>query len=275
MALTLGCLCSPVNPTKVRRPPHSGLSSRHVRPITPRTSNDGRVLRPVRSRDGGHDASPTEETRRGRPSSHAPIRAGRTNLGSRPPPLGRNEAVRPRDRARSRPLRQRPLNRETLSEQLAPLSPPQRTTNHPEQTIERSKHDSQTNPEKDDARIDDESLHHEAHGTSASMTTTMKPAPGPHTTRVIERPGKWNTIAKTHFQSDLSNLVGWYVAVSPRHAISHNVNTVLLQCALNLLNLLLIHTTNANATVNLTITVLNNFKLKRDTVQAKNDFPAQ
>lgn len=72
--------------------------------------------------------------------------------------------------------------------------------------------------------------------------------------------------------------VGWvdqYVAVSHCHAISHNVNTVLLQCAPNLFNLLLIHTTNANATVDITITVLNNFEIKRDTVQTKNDFPAQ
>lgn len=57
--------------------------------------------------------------------------------------------------------------------------------------------------------------------------------------------------------------------------VSHNVNTVLLQCAPNLFNLLLIHTTNANATVDITITVLNNFELKRDTVQAKNYLSAQ
>ena len=57
--------------------------------------------------------------------------------------------------------------------------------------------------------------------------------------------------------------------------VSHNVNTALLQCAPNLFNLLLVHTTNANTTVNITLTVLKNFELKRDTVQTKNDFPAQ
>lgn len=57
--------------------------------------------------------------------------------------------------------------------------------------------------------------------------------------------------------------------------ISHNVNTVLLQCAPNLLNVPLIHASNTNATVNLSVTVLNNFELKTDTVQTKNDFPAQ
>ena len=75
--------------------------------------------------------------------------------------------------------------------------------------------------------------------------------------------------------SDLSNLVGWCVAVSHCHTVSHNVNTALLQRAPNLLNLLLIHTTNANTTVNLAVAVLHNFELKHDTVQPKNDFPAQ
>lgn len=82
-------------------------------------------------------------------------------------------------------------------------------------------------------------------------------------------------VAESYFRSDLSRWVGWYVAASHYHAISHNVNTVLLQRAPNLLNLLLAHTTNANATVNLTVTVLHNFELKRDTVQAENDLPAQ
>ena len=115
----------------------------------------------------------------------------------------------------------------------------------------------------------------EADRASASATTTRKPMLRAHTTRVIERPGKWNAVAKTHFQSNLSHWTYWYVAVSPCHAISHNVNTVLLQCAPNLFNLLLIHTSNANAAVDITITVLNNFELKRDTVQTKNDFPTQ
>lgn len=82
---------------------------------------------------------------------------------------------------------------------------------------------------------------------------------GAHATRVIERPRKRNTVAKTHFQSDLSNLVDWYVVISHCRTVSHNINTMLLQYALNRLNILLIHTTNANAAVNLAVTILNNF----------------
>lgn len=230
-----------------------------------------------------------QATRSGRPSSHVSIRAERSTPDSRTPPLGRNETIRyrpnrplsrnetirPRDRAQNRTLRDGPLNRETLSDRLAPLAIPQRTTDRPEQTVERGEHDSQTSPEDDDARVDDEPFHHEADRAKAGMTTTRKPAAGPHATRVVERARERNTVAKTHFQSDLSNLVGWCVAVSHLHAISHNVNAVLLQCAPNLLNLLLIHTTNTNTTVNLAVTVLHNFKLKRDALQTKNDFPAQ
>lgn len=84
---------------------------------------------------------------------------------------------------------------------------------------------------------------------------------GAHATRVIERARKRDTVAKTHFQCDLSGWVGWHVA-GLCHTVSHNVNTILLQCAPNLFNLLLIHTTNTNATINLTVTVLHNFKLK-------------
>lgn len=47
--------------------------------------------------------------------------------------------------ARSRPLREGPLNREALSDRLALLPVPQRAVDRPEQTIERSKHDSQAN----------------------------------------------------------------------------------------------------------------------------------
>lgn len=230
----------------------------------------------MRSRDGGYDVSPWEETHRaprsGRPNSHAPIQAERSTLDSRALPLSRNEAIRDRP---NRPLRQRPLNRKTLSDPPTLLTPPQRTTNPPEHTIERSKRDSQTNTEENNARVDDEPFHREAHGTSASVTTTRKPALWPHTTRVVERTGERDTVAENHFQSNISSWMGWYAAVSPCHAISHNVNTVLLQCAPNLFNLLLIHTSNANATVNLTVTVLHNFDLKRDTIQAENYLPAQ
>lgn len=293
MALTLGRRCSPVHPTRVRRPPQSGgVGSRRRHPITPRTSDDGphMAASSVPCDHETENTMPVLQKRRGG-SLHVPIRAerparrgqplpcnGRPTSGdayrSRNGPLGRNETIRPQDRARSRPLRQRPLNRETLSDRPTPLTIPQRTADHPEQTIERSKHDGQTSPKDDDAWVDDEPLHHEAHRTSASATTTRKPMLEPHTARVIERPGKWNTVAKTHFQSNLSCWTYWYVAGLCR-TVLYDVNTVLLQCAPNLLNLLLIYTTNANAAVNLTVTVLHNFKLKRDTIQAKNDFPAQ
>lgn len=169
-------------------------------------------------------------------SSHVPIRAKRSALYSRthPPgrdetigyrlnrPPGRDETIRPQDRARSRPLRQRPLNRETLNDRLTPLTIPQQTTNHPEQPIERSKHDSQTNPEENDARIDDEPLHHEAHGTSASVTTTRKPMLRAHTARVVERARERDTVAESHFNATFH--VGWVdmlpAPVAPSHTTS-------------------------------------------------------
>lgn len=106
-----------------------------------------------------------------------------------------------------------------------------------------------------------------------------RPTPDSHTLPLVRnetvRARKRDTVAESHFQSNISCWMGWYVAVSPCHAISHNVNIILLQSAPNLLNLLLIHTTNTNAAVNLAVTILHNFKLKRDTVQTKNDVPAQ
>lgn len=154
------------------------------------------------------------------PSSHAPIRAERSTLYSRAPPLSRNEtigdrlnrppdrneAVRPRDGTPSRPLWQWPLNRETLSDRLAPLPVPQRTADHPEQPIERGEQDDEARPEENDARIDDEPFHHETHGTSASVTTARKPIPRPHTARIVERARERNAIAESHF--DLTFQVG-------------------------------------------------------------------
>lgn len=96
-----------------------------------------------------------------------------------------------------------------------------------------------------------------------------------HPNHPIERAGKRDAVTKRHFQSNLSSQMGWYVIAVLCYTVSHNVNTMLLQHAPNLFNLLLIHTSNANATVDITITVLNNFELKRDTVQAKNYLPAQ
>lgn len=211
------------------RPPHRGETSATIwgvgsRPVSPPPPEHRvmshtwscpppRAITKRRTRcqsDGRNSPSPKS----GHPSSHTPIRAERSTPNNSALPLDRDETIRPRDGARSRPLRQRPLNRETLNDR-----------------------------------------------------PTL-------TTRVVKRARKRNAIAETHFRSDLSRWMGWYVA-GLCHTVSHNVNTMLLQRAPNLLNLLLIHTTNANATVNLTVTVLNNFELKRDTVQPENYFPAQ
>lgn len=189
-------------------------------------------------------------------------------------PLSRNETVRPRDRAQSRTLRDRPLNRKTLNDRLAPPTIPQRAADHPEQPIERNKQNGEADPENGDARVDDEPLHHEADRTRASMTTMRKPARGPHTTRVVEQDKKRDAVAETHFKSNFSSWVSRYV-VSLCHTVSHHVNTILLQCAPNLFNLPLIHTTNTNSTVDLAVTVLKNFELKRDTIQTENDVPAR
>lgn len=72
--------------------------------------------------------------------------------------------------------------------------------------------------------------------------------------------------------------MGWWAAsyrVDLCHTVSHNVNAPLLQHIPNLLNILHIHAGNADTALELTVTVLNNFKLKRDTVQSENDLPAQ
>lgn len=53
------------------------------------------------------------------------------------------------------------------------------------------------------------------------------------------------------------------------------VNAFLLQYALNRLNILLILAGNTNVTLDLAVTVLKNFELKRDTIQTENDVPAR
>lgn len=110
----------------------------------------------------------------------------------------------------------------------------------------------------------------------AGVTTTRKPALGPHATRVVEQAWERDVIAEHHFDLTFQvGWIGWHVIVSLCRTVSHNVNTLLLQCTPDLFNLLLIHATNANATVDLAVTVLNNFELKRDTVQPENYLPAQ
>lgn len=160
----------------------------------------------MQSRNRGQGVSP----RNGHPSSHTPIQTKRSTPGSRALPLSQNETIRERPNrqlGRNKTIRSwdRPLNRETLSDRPTPLTVPQPATNHPEHTIERGDHDSQTSPEENNARIDDEPLHHEAHGARAGMTTTGKTVPGAHTARVVERARKRNAIAERHLQSNLSH----------------------------------------------------------------------
>lgn len=81
--------------------------------------------------------------------------------------------------------------------------------------------------------------------------------------------------AQTHFQSNLSDRMVQYVAIGLCHAVSYEINAVLFQHAPNLLDILHIHAGNTDTTLDPAITVLNNFKLKRDTIQTKDDFPAQ
>lgn len=66
-----------------------------------------------------------------------------------------------------------------------------------------------------------------------------------------------------------------WVGMSFCHTALEDVNVILLQHAPNLLSILRIHTSNTNAALNLTVTVLNDFELKRDTVQTENNLPAQ
>ena len=204
----------------------------------------------------------------GCPGSHAPIRTERPTLVP-----GQNKTIRPRNGTRNRTLRDRTLNRETPNNRPTLPTIPQRTAHHPPQSVERGDHDSQTSPEDGDTRVDDKPLHREIEETGASITTTTrKPAPGAHTARIIERTRKRNAIAETHFQSNLSSWVGWYIAC---RTVLDDINAVLPQHTPNLLNIIHIHTSNANAALDLTIIVLNNFELKRDTVQPKNDLSAQ
>lgn len=185
---------------------------------------------------GEHGASPTKETRNGRPSSHAPIRAERPTLNGHAFPLGQDEAVRPRDRCRSRPLRQRPLNRETLSDRLTLLPVPQRTADHTEQTVERGEQDGEADPEEDNARIDDEQLHREIEEAGAGVTTTTrKPVLGPHAARVVERARERDAIMESHFNLTFHvGRVGWLVGmlllatVMPSHTTSIPFSSSLL-----------------------------------------------
>lgn len=68
---------------------------------------------------------------------------------------------------------------------------------------------------------------------------------------------------------------GWIGMPLLCHIILDDVNVILLQHAPNFLDIIHIYAGNTNATLNPAVKVLNDFKLKRDAVQTKNDFPAQ
>lgn len=204
-------------------PPHQSetsttlrrFGSRHVSPSPPEHRMMGRIW----SSPPPHAITRQRrrcQPRRGHPSSHVPIRAERSTLDSHALQLSRDETIGDRP---NRPLRQRPLNREALGDRLALLAIPQRTTDHPGQPVERGEQDGEAGPEENDARVDDEPLHHEAHGTSASVTTTRKLVPGPHATRAVERARERDAVAESHF--DLTFHV-WHIgmlstSVTPSH----------------------------------------------------------
>lgn len=130
------------------------VGSRHVTPSPPRTSGDRphTVASAVPCDHETADATPVQERTpqltRTDPSRTAPLdwnEAVGGRLNRRP---SRNKTIRPRDRTPCRTLQPRQLNRETLSDRLAPLTVPQRTAHYPEQTIERSDHDGRPAPKK-------------------------------------------------------------------------------------------------------------------------------
>lgn len=190
MALTLGRRCSPVHPTGVRRPPHSGFGSRHVSPSPPEHRVMGYIWPYPPSRAITRRRIRCQSNRRDSPSpeEQAP-QLTRTNPSRTVHPRQSRAPAEPA----AGPERNRTASRQDpvpdAAAQAAEQGSTERTANHPEQPIERGKHDSQTSPEENDARIDDEPFHHEAHGTSASVTTTRKPVLRAYTAQVIELPG--------------------------------------------------------------------------------------
>lgn len=76
-------------------------------------------------------------------------------------------------------------------------------------------------------------------------------------------------------RSHLSHWMGWYVVADLCRTVLYDVNALLLQHAPNLLNIIHIHASNADAALELAVTVFNDFELKRDAVQPENDFSAQ
>ena len=104
---------------------------------------------------------------------------------------------------------------------------------------------------------------------------TWSHPPSRATTKQRMRRQSHRETLRAPIRSHLSRRVGWHVIVGPCRTVSQNVNAILFQYAPNLLNIIHIHASNADTTLDLAVTVLNDFELKRDTVQPKNDLPAQ
>lgn len=111
--------------------------------------------------------------------------------------------------------------------------------------------------------------------TGGGRPNSHVPIRAERATRVVERARERRgsgAVAESHFQSNLSRCTS---RRDVGNTVSYEVNTFLLQYALNLLNILPILAGNANVTLKLAVTVLKNFELKRDTIQTKNDVPAR
>ena len=116
---------------------------------------------------------------------------------------------------------------------------------------------------------------HAPRATTKRMTRRQSEngRPNPHALTQTERTGHQDAVTKTHFQSKPFKLSG--LIVNPCLTVSDNINTFLLQRTPNLLNILHFHTGNTDAAIDIAVTMLNDFELKRDAIQAKDDFPAQ
>lgn len=174
------------------------------RPRTPRKCGDmaahsthppshDHMRRRMRCRPHGRDHPTLEGATTPFQSTPRSARRGDVRRSLDRPP-SRNETIRPRNGARNRTLQPRPLNRETLGARPTPLTIPYPAADRPEHTIERGNHDSQTGPEENDTRVNNEPFHNEAHRATAGATTMRKPVLRTHAARVIERPRKRNTV---------------------------------------------------------------------------------
>lgn len=117
----------------------------------------------------------------------------------------------------------------------------------------------------------DRPLNRKALNGRPAPLTVPRPA-ADHPEHAVERAGKRDTVTKTHFPIGPFTLDG---LACRYHVVSYQVNAIFFQHSPNLLDILHIRAGNADTTLDLAVTVLNNFDLKRDTIQAENDMPAR